>query len=156
MAAFIRGTEDLQMVFIPTPTPGASPVAVGPHTIFLSGRIDLNQAGAEDDDHHVNDDLALPIGPDWELNLPLQASAMVATAGIVSADSDEVDHSRWEISNIQTSAARALSELGPVRRIQLAFHLRIQGYKNSWTSVTFHLVANGTLFDPASIAPHFL
>ncbi|MCA9053627.1 MAG: hypothetical protein KDA75_07305 [Planctomycetaceae bacterium] len=150
----LRSIENVQIVALPMP-PGLTPIGngfVGPHTVFISGRAVVFVQGTDDDEEWVEEDIPIIVGPTWAGGNPLpplQVSATVALAGIVSADSDEVDHSRWEITDFSTQSSVMAGT--SARRVQINVHLITQGCKNTLTNVTFHIVANGTLATPMMV-----
>ncbi len=124
---------------------------LGPHTVVLSGFVDVSLPGASDDDVCRTFDVIIDIEDVlWEPTF-LQASTMTSWGEIYSSDSDEVDHSGWGIRKIRTGHTDFAS--GTVtRKLRLEVEVAVQGSGNGWKRIGFQIVANGTLKDvPATL-----
>lgn len=92
-----------------------------------------------DDEQVFDDTVTWLVGPVWR-DL-VQFSANVSPAGIISLDSDEVDHSSWELAETK---ARAVSADGG-ERIELSMRIKTQGEGNGWLNFAYQVVATGSL-----------
>lgn len=119
---------------------------IGPHTVVISGFVDMHLMGSTNDEVRRTTDVIVDIEDVlWEPEF-LQASTMTSWGEVYSADSDEVDHSTWGIRKVQTGHTDFAS--GTVtRKIRLKMELVVQGDGNCWKRVGFQIVANGTLKD---------
>ncbi|MCI0606262.1 hypothetical protein L0156_25025 [bacterium] len=94
----------------------------------------------EDDDNIWDLELHFLVGPFW--TDIVQVSASVSLAAIFSLESDEVDHSRWEIRECTWEVA----EMPPEgEKIRLKVKIRVQGADNGLDLLAYQVVATGTL-----------
>ncbi len=147
MTTLVRARSN-EIAILPGGTTSAigDDTVIGPHTVVISGFVEVYVWGATDDDVCRTQDVMVDIEDVlWE-PVFLQASTMTSWGEIRSADSDEVDHSAWGIRKIQTGHTDFVS--GTItRKIRLLLELAVQGDGNTWRSIGFQIVANGTLKD---------
>jgi hypothetical protein len=113
---------------------GYAGIFVGTSTepgFFLSSSVD-------DDDIH-DDEVHFLVGPEW-IDV-VQVSASVSPAGILSLDTDTVDHSRWVIAECVWEPATTPGG----ERIRLKVKIQTQGAENGWQNLAYQVVATGTL-----------
>lgn len=92
------------MVVIPSSRFGSGDTELtGPHTVCVSGLVDgFSLLAPRDDDDVLEETVVVDIPePHWAPE-PIRASSMTSWGEIYSHDSDEVDHSRWGIREIET------------------------------------------------------
>jgi hypothetical protein len=92
-----------------------------------------------DDDDVLDNEVHFLVGPDW-IDL-VQVSASVSPAGIISLDTDEVDHSRWVVAECTWEVAN----IPGGERIRLKVKIQTQGDGNGWHNLAYQVVATGTL-----------
>ena len=120
---------------------------LGPHTVCISGFVkDRLNAPSDDDDTKVVEYVVDLDSLIWEPKF-LQASTMTSWGEIVSPDSDEVDHSRWGILNLQTGHTDTVITGHTVRILRLKVEVSIQGEYNRWEGFGFQTIANGKLYN---------
>ena len=122
-------------------------VLLGPHTVVISGFVDVPFLFAPSDDDVCRTQEVFVDIEDvlWEPEF-IQATTMTSWGEIRSSDSDEVDHSTWGIRKVQTGHTDFLSGT-IVRKLRLLLDVVVQGDGNSWQRIGFQIVANGTLKD---------
>ena len=79
------------------------------------------------------------MGPFW-IDL-VQVSASVSPGGIISLDTDEVDHSRWVVAECTWEVA----DFAEGEKIRLKVKIQTQGAENGWHNLAYQVVATGTL-----------
>jgi len=82
----------------------------------------------------------ITVGPEWR-NV-FQASPSVSLGGVISWDSDDVDHSRWVVRNCSWDTVQTLSG----ERIRLTFSVEVQGAGNGFINFAYQLLATGDLW----------
>lgn len=155
--AITQGKEQLillpaqnQVIPLTADPPGSVQLVTGGHVAVISGYAIFEMNGQaepdglflgpnEDDDNIGKWTVEVVVGPLWRD--VRQVSAIVTPSGIVSLDSDEVDHSRWVVrSLVWDTVGRAGGE-----RIQLVFKTEIQGASNGFVNFAYQLTATGWL-----------
>jgi hypothetical protein len=131
-----------------TDPPGQVKMHTGNHAVVFSGILGVyinsstQSVGVYTD---LDDDVVLPIsvvsvvGPRWRA--VQQVSASVTMAGIISRDSDEVDHSRWVVGETTWEEVQTPEGI----RIRLTTQTDIQGQRNGWLTLAYQVVATGYL-----------
>jgi hypothetical protein len=127
----------------------------GRHAIVVSGYASVflfNNSGPGfylnvnvDDDDVFSDEVQFLVGPTW-IDI-VQVSASVSFGGILSDDTDEVDHSRWVIDGCtwEVSPLSTSTSSNPREKILLKVKLQTQGAGNGWHNLAYQVVATGTL-----------
>jgi hypothetical protein len=137
---------------LPTGNPSAPfRFQTGRHAIVVSGQAGFASGEglyitpfADDDDVFV-DEIQFLVGPPW-LDI-VQVSASVSIGGILSDDTDEVDHSRWVIGQCtwEVSPLSSSTSSNPQEKILLKVKFQTQGAGNGWQNFAYQVVATGTL-----------
>jgi hypothetical protein len=145
-----------------TDPPGQVQLQSGIHAVVASGLIAVNDGPGiepvwtivEDDSVIIDWEVQTAVGPTWRsVN---QVSAMVSMGGIISSDSDEVDESRWVITECTWDEVPADTE--PGKRIRLKAKLQVQGMSNGWVTLAYQVIATGNLMRlprPSEISGNF-
>jgi hypothetical protein len=134
----LLGTQ--QTIFTLTTEPPQVKMSTGIHTVVVSGYASLDMIWMPgDDDIIADDEVEFLAGPLWRD--VAQVSASIWPSGIVSRDADEVDHSKWEVSECTWEVITTTKG----ERIKLHAKIRTQGDGNGWTSLGYHFVATGDL-----------
>jgi hypothetical protein len=132
-----------QMSFTLTTDPGVQVVMqTGRNAIVVSGYVETGFfiSPTADDDDIFEFELHFLVGPFW--TDIVQVSASVSLAGISSMESDEVDHSRWEIQECNWEVA----DLPPDgEKIRLKVKFKVQGAFNGLGQMAYQVVSTGTL-----------
>jgi hypothetical protein len=121
----------------------------GRHAVVVSGYAGIFVAGSSepsftlapsvDDDDIMEDEVHFLVGPFW-IDL-VQVSASVSPGGIISRDTDEVDHSRWVVAECTWEVAN----FAEGEKIRLKVKIQTQGAENGWHNLSYQVVATGTL-----------
>ena len=126
----------------------------GLHSIVASGYAGIYDGGTSktaltsgygfmlvdvDDDDVWSHDVEFFVGPLWRR--VSQVSASVSPAGIYSADSDEVDHSRWVLKGCTWDVI----DVSGGKKIQLNVQIDTMGDRNGWVNYAYQVIATGDL-----------
>ena len=106
---------------------------------FLTPRDGFKHRSSIDDDDEWQHDVTFLVGPLWR-DL-VQVSAGVSPGGIVSLDSDDVDHSAWQLNDCSWKPV----DVDGSERIQLTLRITTQGAENGWINFTYQVAATGSL-----------
>lgn len=150
LEASISGKEQLILLpiqpttFTLTPSQGPGTLDTGMHAIVTAGRAGIDSgAGFVLDDVNdaevVGQDVSIVVGPLWR-DL-VQFSASVTPGGIKSDAPDEVNHSRWQITDCRAERI----DIQGGEKIRLRVGLHTQGEGNGWISLAYQVYATGTL-----------
>jgi hypothetical protein len=141
---------------LPTGDPSAPfRFQTGRHAIVVSGYASVSVSNSSgpgfylsafvDDDDVISQEVQFLVGPTW-IDI-VQVSASVSFGGILSADTDEVDHSRWVIDGCtwEVFPLSSSTSSNPQEKILLKVKLQTQGAGNGWHNLAYQVVATGTL-----------
>ena len=148
----------------PQHQPGPIGLDTGIHCVVISGfaeiykgsspSIHIIQTGSAlaqgiGDDFVETDSVEFALGPRWRsIN---QVTASVSSSSVISRDSDDVDHSMWDTTEVKWTEV----ESGNGKKIQLSFDILTQGDANGWDNFSYQVVATGNLMrlpTPAEIS----
>ena len=154
--ATTQGKE--QLILLPTHNqsftltadpPGSVVLLTGSHAVVVSGYAIYEWDGQPqpgglvnllgDDDDIEKTKVEVIVGPLWRD--VRQVSALLTGAGIVSGDSDEVDHSCWVVRSLTWDVVQ---EPGG-ERIRLKFRVEVQGIENGFVNFGYQFTATGSL-----------